>query len=138
MQVQHAAVERPPVILSEAEADTLYELAWAARGKSQMSAALLLEELARAEFCDRASLPADVVTMKSEVVFVDEDTGEEHRVHLVYPRDADIESNRLSVLTPVGAALIGLRRGDRIDWPNRLGASRRLRLVDVVQPGPDE
>ena len=83
-------------------------------------------------------LPADVVTMKSEVVFVDEDTGEEHRVHLVYPCDADIESNRLSVLTPVGAALIGLRRGDRIDWPNRLGASRRLRLVDVVQPGPDE
>ena len=138
MQVQHAAVERPPVTLSEAEADTLYELAWAARGKSQMSAALLLEELARAEFCDRASLPADVVTMKSEVVFVDEDTGEEHRVHLVYPCDADIESNRLSVLTPVGAALIGLRRGDRIDWPNRLGASRRLRLVDVVQPGPDE
>jgi regulator of nucleoside diphosphate kinase len=137
MHIEHAALERPPVILSEAEADTLYELAWAARGTSQMSAALLLEELARAEVCDRASLPADVVTMHSEVVFRDEDSGEEHRVTLVYPREADMEAGRLSVLTPVGAALIGLRRGSAIDWPNRLGATRRFRIVEVIQPGPD-
>ena len=134
MRVEPAAGTRPPVTLFEAEADTLYELAWAARGKSQMSAALLLEELSRAEFCDRASLPGDVVTMQSEVVFHDADSGEEHRVRLVYPRDADIERHRLSVLTPVGAALIGLRRGSCIDWPTRLGATRRLRIVDVIQP----
>ena len=136
MHVEPAAAARPPITLFEAEADTLYELAWAARGRSQMSAALLLEELSRAEFCARDHLPADVVTMQSEVVFVDEESGEEHRVHLVYPRDADMERNRLSVLTPVGAALIGLRRGACIDWPNRLGATRRLRIVDVVQPEP--
>jgi regulator of nucleoside diphosphate kinase len=136
MQVLPAAVVRPPVTLSEAEADTLYALAWATRGTSQMSAALLLEELSRAEICDRAHLPGDVVTMLSEVVFCDEASGEEHRVQLVYPRDADIAQDRLSVLTPVGAALIGLRRGSAIDWPNRLGASRRLRIVDVVQPEP--
>jgi len=136
MHVEPAAPARPPITLFEAEADTLYELAWAARGRSQMSAALLLEELSRAEFCARDRLPADIVTMQSEVVFVDEDSGEEHRVHLVYPRDADMARNRLSVLTPVGAALIGLRRGACIDWPNRLGATRRLRIVDVVQPEP--
>ena len=134
MHVEPAAPVRPPITLSEAEADTLYELAWAARGTSQMSAALLLEELARAEFCDSGSLPTDVVTMQSEVVFRDEETGEEHRVTLVYPREADIERDRLSVLTPVGAALIGLQRGSAIDWPNRLGATRRLRIVDVIQP----
>jgi regulator of nucleoside diphosphate kinase len=137
MPVQ-SAVARPPITLSEVEADTLYELAWAARGKSQMSAALLLEELSRADFCDRASLPGDVVTMQSEVEFRDEHTGEAHRVRLVYPGEADLENHRLSVLTPVGAALIGLRRGSCIDWPNRLGASRRLRIVDVIQPGPEE
>ena len=138
MPVQPAAPVRPPITLIEAEADTLYELAWAARGTSQMSAALLLEELARAEYCAPDRLPPDVVTMQSEVAFRDEDSGEEHRVRLVYPRDADMEQGRVSVLTPVGAALIGLRRGSAIDWPNRLGAFHRLRIVDVVQPGRAE
>jgi len=138
MHVEHAAAERPPITLFEAEADTLYELAWAARGRSQMSAALLLEELSRAEFCPRENLPPDVVTMHSEVVFRDEDSGEEHRVTLVYPREADMEAGRLSVLAPVGAALIGLRSGSTIDWPNRLGATRRFRIVDVIQPGREE
>jgi regulator of nucleoside diphosphate kinase len=48
-----------------------------------------------------------------------------------------MEQHRLSVLTPVGAGLIGMRCGDSIDWPNRLGAFRRLRIVRVVQPGRD-
>ena len=138
MPVQPAVPVRPPITLIEAEADALYELAWAARGTSQMSAALLLEELARAEYCAPDRLPADVVTMQSEVAFRDEDSGEEHRVRLVYPRDADMERGRVSVLTPVGAALIGLRRGSAIDWPNRLGTFHRLRIVEVIQPGRGE
>jgi regulator of nucleoside diphosphate kinase len=135
MPVEPAAPVRPPITLIEAEADALYALAWAARDTSQMSAALLLEELSRAEFCAADSLPADVVTMQSKVAFRDEDSGEEHRVQLVYPRDADMEQGRVSVLTPVGAALIGLRRGSAIDWPNRLGAFHRLRIIEVIQPG---
>ena len=137
MPVQPAVPARPPITLFEAEADALFDLACAARDKPQMSAALLLEELSRAEVCGRDSLPADVVTMQSKVVFLDEDSGEEHSVRLVYPGDADIRQGRVSVLTPVGAALIGLRRGTFIDWPNRLGASRRLRIIEVIQPEQD-
>jgi regulator of nucleoside diphosphate kinase len=134
MHVEPAAPVRPPITLSETEGDLLFNLACAARDRSTMAAGLLLEELARAEFCSAESLPADVVTMRSRVTFLDEDSGEQHAVELVYPRAADMELGRVSVLTPVGAALIGLRQGSAIDWPNRLGAMRRLTIVDVVQP----
>jgi regulator of nucleoside diphosphate kinase len=134
MPVATAAPVRPPITLTDTEGDLLFNLACAARDRSTLAAGLLLEELARAEFCSAESLPADVVTMRSRVVFRDEDSGEEHAVELVYPRNADMELGRVSVLTPVGAALIGLRRGSAIDWPNRLGAVRRLSIVDVIQP----
>lgn len=134
----HTAPVRPPITLSDTEGDLLFNLACAARDRSTMAAGLLLEELARAEFCSADSLPADVVTMKSQVTFLDEETGEEHAVELVYPRAADVELGRVSVLTPVGAALIGLKRGSAIDWPNRLGLLRRLRIIEVVQPERSE
>ncbi len=134
MHVEPAAPVRPPITLSETEADLLFDLACAARDRSTMAAGLLLEELARAEFCSAENLPADVVTMRSRVTFLDEESGEEHAVELVYPRAADMELGRVSVLTPVGAALIGLRRGSAIDWPNRLGTVRRLTIIDVIQP----
>ena len=75
--------------------------------------------------------------MGSKVEFLDEETGEQHQVELVFPKDADMAANRVSVLTPIGAGLIGLSRGSTIDWPNRQGALRRLRIVDVVQPARD-
>lgn len=134
MPVATAAPVRPPITLTDTEGDLLFNLACAARDRSTQAAGLLLEELARAEFCSAESLPTDVVTMRSRVTFLDEESGEEHSVELVYPRAADMELGRVSVLTPVGAALIGLRRGSAIDWPNRLGALRRLTIVEVIQP----
>lgn len=134
MSATPAAPVRPPITLTDAEGDLLFNLACAARDRSTLAAGMLLEELARAEFCSEDSLPGDVVTMRSRVRFLDEESGEEHAVELVYPRAADVELGRVSVLTPVGAALIGLRRGSAIDWPNRAGTCRRLRIVDVVQP----
>src|SRR6478609_6564086 len=134
MHVEPAAPVRPPITLTETEGDLLFNLACAARDRSTMAAGLLLEELSRAEFCSAENLPADVVTMRSRIVFRDEDSGEEHSVELVFPNAADMELGRVSVLTPIGAALIGLRQGSAIDWPNRLGAMRRLTIVDVVQP----
>jgi regulator of nucleoside diphosphate kinase len=124
----------PPITLTHSEADTLADLAHAMLGKSPLAAELLLQEIDRADTTTPGELPDDVVTMLSHVEFVDEASGETHSVHLVYPRDADMEQHRLSVLTPVGAGLIGMRCGASIDWPNRLGAHRRLRIVAVRQP----
>lgn len=135
MHTQPAADARPPITLIDTEAETLSGLALAALPRSTMAAELLLEELGRAEAYARDELPPHIVTMRSHVVFRDEATGETHEVQLVYPRDADSERQRISVLTPIGAALIGMPRGAAIDWPNRAGDYRRLRILDVRQPG---
>ena len=134
MHTEAASLTRPPITLIDNEAESLYDLALAARGKSKQAAELLLQEVDRADTFAREDLPADVVTMMSSVVFVDESTGEEHKVQLVWPKDADSANDRISVLTPIGAALIGMPRGASIDWPNRSGELRRLRIIDVIQP----
>ena len=80
-------------------------------------------------------IPSDVVIMRSHVEFVDERSGDKRKVELVWPLDADMDRNRLSVMTLVGAGLIGMRKGVSIDWPDRSGEERRLRIVEVIQPG---
>ncbi len=138
MHTEIASRSRPPVTLIDTEAEALSNLAMAWLGKSAMGAKLLLQELDRADTYERGCLPPHVATMMSRVVFVDENSGEKHDVQLVYPQDADSELHRISVLTPIGAALIGMPRGASIDWPNRAGEYRRLRIVEVKQPGGDE
>ncbi len=138
MHTEIASRSRPPVTLIDTEAEALSNLAMAWLGKSAMGAKLLLQELDRADTYERSCLPPHVATMMSRVVFVDENTGEKHDVQLVYPQDADSELHRISVLTPIGAALIGMPRGASIDWPNRAGEYRRLRIVEVKQPGESE
>ncbi len=134
MQAELSDDTKPPITLIDTEAETLADLALQARERASLAGELLWEEVNRADTATLADLPDDVVTMMSSVDFVDETTGEEHSVQLVYPRDANLEQNRISVLTPVGAALIGMRRGNAISWPNRQGTHRSLRIVNVVQP----
>ena len=135
MHTEIAARGQPPITLIDTEAEALSELALAALPRSAMGAALLLQELERADTYARDCLPPHVATMLSHVLFRDESTGETHAVQLVYPKNADSERQRISVLSPIGAALIGMPRGASIDWPNRAGAYRRLKILDVKQPG---
>jgi regulator of nucleoside diphosphate kinase len=135
MHIEIASRARPPITLIDTEAEALSDLAMAWLGKSALGAKLLLQELERADTYDKSCLPPHVTTMMSRVVFRDENTGENHEVQLVYPKDADTAAHRISVLTPIGAALIGMPRGASIDWPNRAGEYRRLRILEVTQPG---
>lgn len=96
---------------------------------------LLEEELARAKLVPVGSLPADTVSMNCEVTFTDLDSGKEQRVTLVYPHEADIEFGRISILAPVGAALIGMRVGQEIEWPLSVGRSRRIKVLSVQRGG---
>lgn len=91
-------------------------------------------ELARAKVVPRDQIPKDIVTMNSRVRFEDEKTGERREVTLVYPREADIDSGRISVLVPVGTALLGLRVGQSIDWTLPSGQKHRYRVVAVSYP----
>ena len=126
--------EKPMIHVIDSEADALYELAMSIEERSPDVAGKLCEELDRADVVAAEDLPPDVVTMDSEVEFVDERSGGRRKVQLVWPRDANLDQNRLSVLTLVGAGLIGMRAGSAIDWPDRSGRERCLRIVDVRQP----
>ncbi|MGE0621267.1 MAG: nucleoside diphosphate kinase regulator [Pseudomonadales bacterium] len=95
------------------------------------SVSLLHDELDNATVVAEGQLPADVVAMGSTVSFRDIDTGAESTVELVYPSQADASQGRISILAPVGAALIGLRIGERIVWPVPNGRDRHLEVTDV-------
>lgn len=122
---------RPPLLMTRADRDRLLDLAEAALERAPEAAQRLLEEADRAEVAAPEALPADVVAMGSHVEFRDEDSGELRRVQLVYPGEADIAAGRVSVLTLIGAALIGLSAGQSINWPRRRGEERRLTVVRV-------
>ncbi|MCM2281072.1 MAG: nucleoside diphosphate kinase regulator [Bdellovibrionaceae bacterium] len=96
------------------------------------AAAFLDEELGRATIVAQKEIPADVVTMNSRVRFLDEETGKESEMTLVYPQDANVTEGKISVLVPVGTALIGLRIGQSIDWPMPKNKQRKLKVVAIT------
>jgi regulator of nucleoside diphosphate kinase len=126
--------EKPTIHLIDSEADALSDLAMAAEARSPEVTAKLLEEIVRASIYERDELPTHVVTMGSYVEFVDEGSGADRTVQLVWPGEANMEENRLSVMTLVGAGLIGMQEDTAIEWPDRAGHVRRLRIAKVKQP----
>lgn len=86
-------------------------------------------ELLRAKVVAKEEIPADVVTMNSRVVFENVGTGERREVTLVYPGSADINAGRISILVPIGTALLGLRVGQSIDWELPSGERQRYRIA---------
>jgi regulator of nucleoside diphosphate kinase len=88
-------------------------------------------ELDRATVVDSAEIPRDVVTMNSTITLRDIRTRESETYTLVYPTQADIANHRLSVLAPVGTAILGHRVGDEFKWPVPSGW-RRLKIEQVV------
>ncbi len=100
-------------------------------GGSNRHLAELVAELQRAEIVPSDEVPDDVVTMNSTVVLRDLDTDEVETYTLVYPNHADIARNRLSVLAPVGTAILGYHVGDVVQWRVPAGV-RRLRVDEVL------
>ena len=100
------------------------------RGMNHEHLADLEEELDRAEIVT-GTVPPNVVTMNAYVRVTDLETGREYEYQLVFPRDADLELARISVLAPIGTALLGYSVGSEIEW-NVPGGRRRLRIDKVV------
>jgi regulator of nucleoside diphosphate kinase len=118
----------PQIYLTQDDMDRLLKLVETQPGKRFEE---LEQELVRASVVPRQEIPEDVVTMNSRVVFENEKTRERREITLVYPENADIDAGRISVLVPVGTALLGLRVGQTIDWELPGGARQRYRMVEV-------
>ena len=134
MATVRAGCARPPLHLLASESDIVASLALQAEHRQPVVAAMLLDEIERAELHEPETLPETVVTIGSQVDFVDERTSQLRTVEIVLPALANIAEGRISILTPMGAALYGLMAGQSIDWPNLDGHERRIRIVRVRQP----
>ena len=124
---------KPPIHISEADYDVIADLALQMEHRAPTLAKQFLDEINRAKIHPAGKVPTDAVTIGSEVEFLDDSTGEKRRLKLVLPVDADFEAGRLSVMTPVGAGLIGMTVGREISWPTPDGRPRVLRILEVKQ-----
>jgi regulator of nucleoside diphosphate kinase len=132
-QLRTFKTQRPPeIVVGGTDHARLTSLANAAFDTVPDTADELLSELERARVVADEAVPQDVVRMGSVVEF--ESEGDRKRVMLVFPPDADIAAGKVSVLTPVGAALIGLSKGQSIAWTARDGTSHALTIRSVEQP----
>lgn len=95
----------------------------------------LRSELSRAEIVDSGEVPHDVITMNSTVRLRDVDTEEVETYTLVYPRQADIAAGRLSILAPIGTAILGYRKGDVVQW--RVPSGWRCLQVEEILYQPE-
>lgn len=120
----------PPIVISTLDRDRLYALLERHQEDPEV-VEHLYEELDRAECRPREEMPEDVVTLHRWAYFKNQDNGREHRLMLVLPTEVSEGPDRLSILSPVGAALLGLSVGASIDWPSK-GKTLRLTLISVA------
>lgn len=123
---------RPNIVISSLDAERLEQLLASLPKDSFPGRAELEAELARAEIVDPKDIPATVVTMNSTVRFRVASSTEEFTLTLVYPRDMDSSSSKISILAPVGSALLGLAQGDEIEWPKPGGGTLRVCIEEVL------
>ncbi len=122
------------IYITANDAEKLHDLIWQAQHTEYRHSTylkMLSGELDRAIIIDEDSVPPDVITMNSEASLVDVDTGEEMLFTLVFPEEADAIQGKISVLAPIGTAMLGYRVGDDFEWDTP-GGKRKIRVVKVV------
>jgi regulator of nucleoside diphosphate kinase len=132
-QSQHDSEMMPAIIVSEFDYNRLTSLAAVLGDRTPEVASVLQSEMERARVVPADLIPAAVVRMGSTVEF-SADTGQQRRVTLVFPGEADIAAGRISILTPIGAALIGLSPGQSMAWMARDGRRHELTVLSVEPP----
>lgn len=123
---------RPEIIISTLDAERLDSLIDSLPSNSLAGVAELEAELDRANVVAPAEIPPTIVTMNSTVKFVVESSKEEFMLTLVYPKDIDASGKKISILAPVGSALLGLSQGDEIEWPKPGGGLLKVKIEEVI------
>jgi regulator of nucleoside diphosphate kinase len=128
---RRASARHPRIVLSQATLERLEGLAEGAMRRNPPLADRLLDELGRARIVAPDKMPKNVVAIGSNVTYRDETSRQERTVMLVYPEDADIARHRISVVTPLGVALLGLAEGAAFYWDTRDNQRRMLTVIRV-------
>lgn len=126
-----ALADRPAVFMTVADLERLIDLLPESIPPTSPGAMLLAEEIGRAHVCQEDDMPARVVRLGSTVRYRDLVTGRERRIQLVMPADADIDRGRISILSPVGAAVIGMPEEQTLAWTEPSGEERRIQVLEV-------
>lgn len=129
-----ASTRLPKIHLDKTLVGRLEALAASVMRRSPEVGERLIDEIARAKLVAPDKMRDDVVTIGSGVTYRDLDMAREHTVSVVYPENANIEEGRISVLTPVGVALLGLSPGATISWVTRDDETRQLEVLEVRPP----
>jgi regulator of nucleoside diphosphate kinase len=122
------------IYITARDAEKLHDLIWKAQRTEYRHSTylqMLSGELARAVIVEENAVPPDVITMNTEVSLVDIDTGEEMLFTLVFPEEADPIQGKISVLAPIGTAMLGYRVGDDFEWETPDG-KRKFHVEKVI------
>ena len=122
----------PNIIISKTDAKRLEDLLDAVTGDNTPIADALDAEISRADIVESKDMPTDVVTMNSKVKFKVLSSKESFCLTLVYPKDMKDNGETISILAPVGSALLGLKEGDTIEWPKPGGGTLKVQIEEVV------
>jgi regulator of nucleoside diphosphate kinase len=125
----------PPIVVSTRDAARLEQVLAHPDLHDVDSAQRLADEISRATLIAPEAMPADVVAMGSRVVCIEAASGTRHELTLSWPAEADAAHGRVSVLAPIGSALLGLRVGQSIRWPGPAGRDLEVMVTEVVS-GP--
>lgn len=122
---------KPDITLSSLDVDRIYDLIESLPDNS-ISTEQLEKELERATIVEPEQLPPHVVTMNSKVKFLIDTTKKDFFLTLVYPKDLDNTGTKVSILAPIGSALIGLSKGDSIKWTKPDGSKVDVTILEVT------
>lgn len=123
---------RPNIVISSLDADRLEAVLYGNGGKNLPGRDDLLIELERADIVAPEQIPPNVVTMNSRVRFKATDTGSTFCYTLVYPDKVDSSGETLSILAPIGSALLGLAEGESIEWPSPDGRTLSVTIDEIL------
>lgn len=132
MHTRSSSGKNPDIMISSSDFDRLEALADSLTAADEAARQALLGELARAEVVEANQMPPTVVAMNSTVRFRIKSRDEEFRLTLVYPCDAGKFPDTISVLTPVGTALLGMSAGGCIQWPRPDGDIQEVRILGIA------
>lgn len=127
-------MDQPLIYITKNDADKLYLLMQEARYSGYRGSPylkMLAGELERARIVDSQEIPPDVITLNSTAVLRDLETGEEMSYTLVFPESADLAQGKISILAPIGTAMLGFRVGDVFEWDTP-GGKRSIKVMRLV------